>query len=193
MKKYLFIVFLVFIVLFKTNTCLSQTKKFHEYNYNELVEALNVKIKVPRGFHETPIIENNGHLYQHALKDSTTGFEVRYYLRPYKLFYDKKTEKDYKIDTYIFFMSSIYNISQNSSHDIIVINPEYVKHDMNAEYGLSSLVETGQKFTEGYKFCEAHAVRKDSVGEIFIFMLYNIQNRETQIIRDDIFSSLDFL
>ncbi len=193
MKRYLVLSFFLFTLLLKTNVCTSQTKKFHEYNYKELVEALNVKIKIPRGFNETQIIENNGHLYQYALKDSTTGFEVRYYLRPYKLFYDKKTEKDFKIDTYIFFTSSIYNISQNSSNEIIIINPEYVKHDMNAEYGLSTLVETGQKFTEGYKFCEAHAVRKDLVGEIFIFMLYNIQNRETQIIRDDIFSSLDFL
>lgn len=185
------------IVLTYTTVSVSQTKQFKNYSYKELVQAIKVSIKIPRGFKETEIIPYNGHLYQYALKDSTTGFEVRYYIKPYALFYGKN-EKEYKTNppTYQSFLSSVINISNTNVPEnypnVLVINPEYVKHDMNAEYGLSCLIETGSTFTEGYTYCEAHAVRKDAIGEIFIFMLYTISNHETSIIRDDIFSSIDF-
>lgn len=189
--KYIF-PFLFFI----TSLSNAQEKKFGEYTFQELLEASNLSFKIPRGFKETKIIKNNGHLYQLAIKDSATGFEARYYVKPYALFFPKN-DVTYKENpmTYNFFVSSLLNVSgfilPEYPH-IDVVKPEYVKYDMNADYGLNSFFEPKSKFAEGYKYCLAAAIRKDSVGEVYIFMLYNIQNRETRIIIDDILSSVDY-
>jgi hypothetical protein len=174
----------------------SQVKKFKDYNFKELLIESNLSFNIPRGFKETNIIQDNGQFYQFAIKDSLTGFEARYYIKPYSLFFSKN-DKTFKEDsmTYNFFVTSLLNVSGYLLPNIPrieVANPEYVKYDINADYGLSSFFEPKSKFGEGYKYCISIAIRKDGVGEVFIFMLYNIQNHETKIIIDDIFSSIDF-
>lgn len=186
-------IFIIITLLFSVFNY-SQNKNFKDYKYQELITECNLIIKVPRGFREVNIIKDNGHLYQYSLQDSTTGFQARYYIKPYKLFFPKNDNTFINNPTtYNFFLSSLLNVTGNTYNpEIIEINPEYVKYDMNADYGLFSILETGSKFSEGFKYFEAHAIRKNKIGEVFIFMLYNTQNRETRIIRDDILSSIDF-
>ncbi|MGX7666751.1 hypothetical protein [Flavobacterium pedocola] len=183
------------LLFFGSLTSYSQKKEFRKYNFKELLTECNITYKTPRGFNETPVISDNGHLYQYAIKDSTTGFEARFYVKPYKIFYQNDPSYDKDPLTYNFFVSALLNTSGfvlPNYPDVKKFGPEIMKDDFNADYGLWSYFEPKSKFGEGYKNCEVFAIRKDTVGEVYIFMLYNIQNRETKIIRDDILSSIDF-
>jgi len=189
--KYGLLVLLCFISL----TSFSQNKKFSDYSFKELLAECKITFKVPRGFREVPVIPDNGHLYQYAIKDSSTGFETRYYIKPYSLFFGNDTtfRKDPK--TYNFFVSSLLNVSGYVLPEypgVDATEREIMKHDFNADYGLSSFFEPKSQFGEGYTYCLAFAMRKDNVGEVYIFMLFTIKNHETNIIVDDILSSIDF-
>jgi hypothetical protein len=170
-------------------------KEFKDNNFSELLKECTAKFRMPRGFYEIPVIPDHGHFYHYAIRDSATGFEARYYLRPYKAFYEGAPVPDDPL-TYSFFTASVLNASgyvlPNIPDIIAFENPESLKKEFGADKGWFSSFKPTSEFGRGFAYCTSVIMRKDGVGEYTIFQFFNTINRETEVISQDVLVSIKF-
>jgi len=177
------------LLFFSSLISFAQNKTFKDYNFKELMTESKATFKMPRGFGEIPVTKKSAQFYQYAIRDTATGFEARYYIKPYHL--HNEAAKDDSA-TYKSFVTIVSNISSSPHPDIQPVDPAHARADLHADYGLTSYFNPTSEFAPGYKSCVTMLIRKDNVGEIYIFMLFNTFDRETEIIIQDIIGSVDF-
>lgn len=183
---------LVILLSLSSLIAFPQKKAFTEYTFKELMNESKAAFKMPRGFGEIPISPNVAQSYQYAIRDTITGFEARYFIKPHHLADMDRPAPDGDSATYKSFVSMVSVISVAAHPDIQTVEPAAARSDLNADYGLTSYFKPTPEFAPGFKNCITMVVRKDGVGEIYIFMLFNIFNRETEVIIHDIIASVDF-
>jgi hypothetical protein len=148
--------------------------------------------KMPRGFSE--IAQSHAPLHQYAIKDSATGFEARYFVRPYHLLDNSERPADDSA-SYKSFVNTLSNISLTktvASLNIMDVDRAHARIDFNADYGLSASFKPAPQYAPSFANCISMFIRKNNIGEIYIFMLFNVFNRETEVIIGDVLGSVNY-
>jgi hypothetical protein len=132
---------------------------------------------------------------QFAIKDSTRKFEVRYSILPYKLaFPDNRSSLDTL--TFTRFNSAIRLYAKGIPNGMKYINSYptdgSLKKEFGADGGWHSIFYPKPEFGGDYLFCLALVMRKEGVGEYYIFELFSQNDRETQVMIEDVMMSLRF-
>ncbi|MDJ1466930.1 hypothetical protein [Xanthocytophaga flava] len=55
---------------------------------------------------------------------------------------------------------------------IDVFDSQSVKYDFNSDWGATAAFKPGSSFGEGFEFCSAQVIKKNDIGEIYIFWLF---------------------
>jgi hypothetical protein len=160
-----------------------------------LLKELHADFKMPEGFQETIVNKKLPVFYQYAIKDIASGFEVRYFLKPYN-----RILKDYNVKefdprdhTYSLFLTTISNSALESSiiPKIDVFEKEDVKKDFNADWGATTAYKPNIVFGGQANFSAALVIKKDNVGEIYVFWLFtDVKNQQPLMMKS--FTNIKF-
>ena len=147
--------------------------------FHQLLKEVDATFVMPEGFAETHINKNISVFYQYAIKEPQSGFEVRYYLYPYKG--NKQREKL----VYNLFLTTIINaMGENAkSPDIQIQDSKDIAHDFNGDWGANAVFQPGGGFGKGFQFCSAQAIQKRGVGEVYIFWLFTDVEKQEQLMQ----------
>lgn len=127
-------------------------------------------------------------IYQYAIKDPKTGFEVRYFVYIYKRGDKQRTKLTYNV-----FLSTILNglDLKKTTPNILTQSPEDIKKDFNADWGVNAVFQPSGAFGNGFQLCSAQAIQKKNLGEIYIFWMFTDVEKQENLINKS-FISLKF-
>jgi hypothetical protein len=170
---------------------------FAQSNVARFEYALNpcgAVFKMPRGFYEIPLPANDS-VSQFAIKDSTRKFEARYSIIPYSIAFPND---EHSLDTLTFarFDSAIRLYAKGIPNGLKYITPYLtdgsLKKESGADRGWYSIFYPKPEFGGDYLYCLAVVMRKEGVGEFYIFELFTENDREMLVIIEDVRMSLKF-
>ncbi len=146
-----------------------------EQPFVKLLNDIDASFVMPEGFIETHVKQNTEVFYQYAIKDSISDFEIRYFIRPYKISNTENLTKGT-------FASTILNACGGMSQKIPVIeelSETEIKKEFNANWGATSAFKPTSVFGGNFNFCSVQAMKKNKVGEIYIFWMFtDVENQE---------------
>jgi hypothetical protein len=181
------------LILFSL-TCNSQDNKL-DLPFETLLKELHADFKIPDGFEKTTVNKKLPVFYQYAIKHIASGFEVRYFLKPYN-----RILKDYNVKefdprdhTYSLFLTTIANSAAEPTTipKIDVFTKEDIKKDFNADWGATTAYKPNILFGSQANFSAALVIKKDDVGEIYVFWLFtDVKNQEALMMKS--FSNIKF-
>ncbi len=180
--KYFRILFILISLMGISREALSQ-----KYTFKQAVSERKITFKMPRGFSD---LASNYTSY-YAIKDSTTGVEALY---SYNLLNAAKALAD-DSSSYKAFVARVSTIAAESaiaSLNIGNVDPGHAKTDFNADFGLTAFFKPSPEFVPSFSNCIAVLIKKNNVGEVYIFILFNVLNRETEVVIGDILGSVDW-
>jgi hypothetical protein len=172
----------------------SATAQSNEKKFDYFLNACGAIFKMPRGFSEIPLPSTDS-VSQFAIKDSVRKFEARYSIMPYKLAFP---DDNYSLDTLTFarFDSAIRLYAKGIPNGMKYINSYAtdgsLKKEFGADRGWFSVFYPKPEFGGDYLFCLAIVMRKEGVGEYYIFELFSDNDHETQVIIEDVMLSIKF-
>lgn len=181
------------VLIFFSAFC-QNTKSAIDLPFDTLVKKCGLIFTMPEGFKETKVKKFGNGFYQYAIKHKS-GFEIRYYVKPYSVFYGSNTI-DFSPNTFTknFFISMNLDVSGNVLPNIPQIDEfpkEAVAHDFNGDYGATSAFKPNSEFGKGFEFCSTFTIRKDNIGEVIVFWMFTEMMKQEPLMRQT-FTSLKF-
>lgn len=189
-KQFFFIGF-----LFSTISSFSQSQQLA--SFSELVEKNKMTFNIPKELTEVAIVENKQMNYDYAIENKKEKIEIRYAIRgledrlaEYEK--NKQTDADPNKMYHAAFIAIAMNVGDgNKPKQIKIFNAAEVKNEFNADFGATTIVETGKAFAKGkYKYCLIVALHKDNVADAYSFYLSKTQENFANIM--PIFYALKF-
>jgi hypothetical protein len=158
--------------------------------FDTLLSQCQLDFKMPKDFKPTAVKKFENGFYQYAIKHES-GFEIRYYIKPFSSFYGTDTLFERNKMTLRFFLSMNYDISGTAlSGEFDEFPKAAVKYEFNADYGATSAFKPNDDFGKGFEMCSTVTLRKDDVGEVIIF--YMISDRKQEPIMKRNFTIMKF-
>jgi hypothetical protein len=163
--------------------------------FDVLLKKCGLTFTMPKGFKETKVQKFESGLYQYAIKHKS-GFEVRYYIKPYSVFFQNDTSEFARNPnqwTKNFFISTNLNVSGAVLPNIPEMDEfpkEGVKAEFGGDYGLTTAFPPKSDFGKGFEMCATFVVRKNDVGEFMAFFMFT--NKDQEPLQQQSFLSMKF-
>ncbi len=160
-------------------------------DFMQLIKENGLEFNLPAGFQPTAIQTDSKVPYHYAVKDTATGFEIRYFVNPYAKNGNASRSEDH---TYNLFVATVLEASGTEFSELPRIDAlpgHAIERDFHGNYGAMSAFEPQSEFGKGFGFCAARVIRKDQVGEIYIFWLFtDVEKQNTMLMKT--FAALKF-
>lgn len=158
--------------------------------FKELLEENQLEFTMPKGFKKVKVKKNDNVFYQYAIKDKKSGFEIRIFIRPYGKLMEDTTKFNPNLYTYNMLAVMALNASGNLINKIPQIDlfpKEGAKKEFNADWGATTAFSPNTSFGEGFNFCALNCLRKDDVGEVYIYYLFTDVQNQQQLLLDGMY------
>jgi len=154
------------------------TKKI---SFNDVLNKYSLQLTIPENFSEVPVKNNSAIKYQYALKHDSLDFEIRFLITGINKALDLPDDKRS--------LSLFTSIVLNASGEVLPNIPKIqefgsglAKVDYNADWVANSSFLSKSKFSEGFSYCSVIALRKNQIGEAYIFFLFNDKNQGAKLV-----------
>jgi len=152
----------------------SATKKTEKTNtpssFDTLLKKYKLTLKTLQNFKEVPVKNNSSIKYQYALKHDSLDFEIRFLLTDINTVLQLPEDKRS--------LSLFTSITLNASGFILpnipkiqVFGKEIANIEYNADWVASSSFIPKSTFSEGFNICSVMALRKNNIGNVYVFFL----------------------
>ena len=144
--------------------------------FDDLVKENNLIVTMPDDFVRVDLKKNYNVIYQYAIKDKSSNFEVRVFIKSFKaLMKDTSTFNPNK-----FSRNSLMSMSLNASGNLITDSPqidvfpsEAAKNEFNADWGATTAFAPNTEFGKGFNFCALNCFRMNNVCEVYVFYMFD--------------------
>ena len=126
----------------------------------------SMNFTLPPGFVPTAVAKNPDVLYDYAIRPDSGNLEIRYRIWP-----EEKGRTSVPLDMMVRTMA--LNIGNGKAVEPQYATAEDARKEFNADAGCAVVVPVDSDFGKGYKYCLIWAVRKNGVGDAYIFFLYS--------------------
>jgi len=138
-------------------------------SFQQLLQQTGMRLTVPSGFVQAPVVANGDVEYDFALKSETVKLEIRYRIWPFEAQSKRLPNRNSVFMTMM--MTMALNISNGTEPKATRYPPGDVKSEFGADAGATCAVQTDSEFGTGYKFCVISVIHKDDVADAYEFYL----------------------
>lgn len=173
---------LAFVLLLLSALLDAQTRTVSAKEFTALADSMGLVFKMPEGFKETVVKDNQDLSYDFAICDKDTVFEVRYTiwpLAPLWADYRKcKAEPGCMMvnpdNIYIGrAQANVINMTAGHSQNVSAFPTPAVKREFNADAGGSSFFELHCGFGKGYQYGQMVYLHRNGVADVIITYMSN--------------------
>ncbi|MDF2456860.1 MAG: hypothetical protein K0R51_2853, partial [Cytophagaceae bacterium] len=157
--------------------------KITDTTFDSLVIENKLKVSIPDNFIRVDLKKNRNVVYQYAVKDKASNFEIRIFIKSFK-----QLMKDSAVfNPNRFSKNALVSMSLNASGNILPnipqideFPPEAVKNEFNADWGATTAFAPNSEFGKGFNFCVLNSFRLNDTCEAYVFYLFDdMPNQKT--------------
>lgn len=140
-------------------------------DFDSILTEYSLKLDV-KELKNIPVNKNSNVKYQYAVKHDTLDFEIRFLITDINQALNLPQDKR----SLSLFTSKVINASGSvlpSIPKIQEFGSKTAKQEYNADWLATSSFTTTSNFTSNFKYCSVIALRKNEVGEAYMFFLFN--------------------